>query len=208
MASHMQIKDLMGLKIGGEEAITFHANSRQKSDSPAIEDEAGNAVAEIDEGNAKVADAGIIVVGKPPKARALMNFGGVAAGQSPYAKTLNRFAAELPSVNVYACIIPTAIAYYCPQKIRNPKHDQKAVINHIYSQLNPKVHKVDIFTALDNHKGEEIYLRTDHHWSPLGGYYAAKELARAAKVNFPILKSYDKRLPTAWSAPCMDIPRI
>ena len=30
---------------------------------------------------------------------------------------------------------------------------------------------VDVFSALCRHRGEEIYYRTDHHWTSLGAYY-------------------------------------
>ncbi|MDE6291681.1 MAG: hypothetical protein K2M16_09120, partial [Muribaculaceae bacterium] len=37
-----------------------------------------------------------------------------------------------------------------------------------------------------------IYLRTDHHWAGLGGYYAAKRLAETAGVPFKGLDAYDR----------------
>lgn len=32
-------------------------------------------------------------------------------------------------------------------------------------------HYIDVFAALQEHSGEEIYYHTDHHWSSLGAYY-------------------------------------
>ena len=34
------------------------------------------------------------------------------------------------------------------------------------------VDTVDMLTALAAHSGENIYYRTDHHWTSLGAYYA------------------------------------
>ena len=34
------------------------------------------------------------------------------------------------------------------------------------------VDTVDVFSALTAHSGEDIYYRTDHHWTSLGAYYA------------------------------------
>ncbi|MDE6023314.1 MAG: hypothetical protein K2G13_07410 [Muribaculaceae bacterium] len=50
---------------------------------------------------------------------------------------------------------------------------------------------MDIYDELRKHKKEDIYLRTDHHWSPLGGYYAAKKFAETAGVPFKGLEAYD-----------------
>jgi hypothetical protein len=47
---------------------------------------------------------------------------------------------------------------------------------------------------LGKHANEDIYLRTDHHWSPLGGYYAAQEFARVAGVPFKDLSHYERRV--------------
>ena len=49
-----------------------------------------------------------------------------------------------------------------------------------------------MFTALLYHKNEDIYTRTDHHWSQLGAYYASQEFARLADVPFTDLSEYEK----------------
>ena len=46
---------------------------------------------------------------------------------------------------------------------------------------------------LKQHTSEPIYSRTDHHWAPLGAYYAAGEFARAARVDFKPLSAYEKK---------------
>ena len=32
-------------------------------------------------------------------------------------------------------------------------------------------HYIDVYSALQEHAGELIYYRTDHHWTSLGAYY-------------------------------------
>jgi hypothetical protein len=51
--------------------------------------------------------------------------------------------------------------------------------------------KVNLFDVLSAHATEPIYSRTDHHWAPLGAYYAAKEFAQMAGVPFADLSTYD-----------------
>ncbi|MBQ8724962.1 MAG: hypothetical protein IJY74_04735, partial [Oscillospiraceae bacterium] len=53
----------------------------------------------------------------------------------------------------------------------------------INSLLNGVV-PVDVYSALAEHKEENIYARTDHHWLPLGAYYASEEFAKTAGIDF------------------------
>ena len=53
---------------------------------------------------------------------------------------------------------------------------------------------VDIYSVLAQHTDEPIYLRTDHHWAPLGAYYAAQEFARVAGVPFGDLSRYEEHV--------------
>ena len=39
------------------------------------------------------------------------------------------------------------------------------------------------------HKSEYLYLRTDHHWTPLAAYYAWSEFAKKAGIDNPALDS-------------------
>lgn len=202
MAAHLSLKDKMGMKVGGDDAVTFHATS----DGPDEGAEGGAKVAKDErdikdfekaggaEEVTKVANAGIIVVGTGKNVRALMAFGGVP-GPSPYAKVLNEYKKTFgDKVNVYGMVIPTAIEYYCPEKVKSRTKSQGAVIRDIYRQLDPGVKAVDVYTELGKHVDEDIYLRTDHHWSPLGGYYAARRLAEVAGVTVPDLKNFDRHV--------------
>ena len=130
MALSMQIKDLIRMETG-EENITFHATasdpepeSPEPTESTDIqevqEDSAYNYENHItaDE-NAKIANAGIIIVGTGEKVRALMAYGGTAKGCTGYARAANKYKDTFPDVNVYCMVIPTAVEYYCPDKVRN-----------------------------------------------------------------------------------------
>ena len=70
--------------------------------------------------------------------------------------------------------------------------NQEKFLDALKSYLSPDIKYVDVRAALEKHKDEYIYLRTDHHWSPLGAYYAAEEFAKAANVKFKDLTNYDK----------------
>lgn len=145
-----------------------------------------------DDGVAKLGEAGTIIIGKGKNVRALMAFGGTANGGSGYVSLLNTLAETFPTRKVYAMVAPLATEYYLPAKAAKVSNPQKPFIYAIRDRLDSNVKFVDVYDELLNHTKEEIYLRTDHHWSGLGGYYAAKRLAEVAGLPFKGLDAYEK----------------
>lgn len=195
MAFSMAVKDLIRLDTG-EENITFHAAvSEQEPDGPLMADTAvvstdiSNPLAEE---NAKIANAGIIIVGSGDHVRALMAYGGSAKGCTGYALAANKYKETFPWVNVYCMVIPTAAEYYCPEKMRRRTNPQRPTIENVFRHLAPDVKPIDIYDALGAHTDEDIFLRTDHHWAPLGAFYAAQKFAEVAGVPFKPLSNYKR----------------
>ncbi len=125
------------------------------------------------------------------KDRGLMLYGGGKSRGQTYAETLNQYKEALgDGVNIYSLVAPTAISYYLPKKYESYSASETENIDHINSFLNG-VTPVDAYTALKAHKDEAIYSRTDHHWQPLGAYYAAKAFAETAGVPFADLSEYE-----------------
>lgn len=108
-----------------------------------------------------------------------------------YAAVVNDYKARLASTRVYCMTIPTAVAFYLPDSVRNWSHNEKRGISDIYAHLKPSVKAIDLLPVLSAHTSENIYMRTDHHWAPLGAYYAAEVFAREAGVPFLPLADYD-----------------
>ena len=200
MMASMEEKNLLQLHIGDDEnQITFHASAdagKATDDGEMDERYAGkyNNKVTADE-KAKIANLGIIIVGSGNKTRALMAYGGSAKGGVEYAQSANKYKEVFgDGVNVYCMVIPTAVDFYIPEKARKCSREERPTINNIYAHLAPGVHAVDIYSALGSHAKEDIYLRTDHHWAPLGAYYAAEQFAKVAKVPFKPLSSYEQRV--------------
>ena len=211
MSVNRELKNLIRISLGDEQ-ITFHGYGGMRSEERGMRSEErgvrseerseamkGDGLVEgydnDDDGTAKIANAGILIVGSGEKVRALMAFGGSAKGGVAYAKVANEYKKTFGgSVNVYCMVIPTAIEFYCPERARRSTHKQWPTINNIHSHLAPDVLAVDVYTSLGKHADEDIYLRTDHHWAPLGAFYAAKEFARVAKVPFRQLDSYTRKV--------------
>lgn len=197
MTFSMMVKDWATLKVG-DDNVTFHASTEGMEDFAGADvDVPVEEPEEDDERNpesyvnkltanekAKVANAGIVIVGKDENVRALMCFGGSSKAGTPYARACNKYKQAFPEVNVYCMVVPSAAAFYMPEKVSKMSRDQSATIRNIYNHLDSAVQAVDIYTVLGEHAGEDIYLRTDHHWSPLGAYYAARKFAEVAEVPF------------------------
>jgi len=203
MACSMQVKDLIRLAVS-EDNVTFHASADAPAHGDVTKTGAGTASGSgageyhndiTANENAKIANAGIIVVGTGDKVRALMAYGGGSKGGTSYAGAANRYKEAFGAkVNVYCMVIPTAAEYYCPEKARKCTNRQLPTIKNIHAHLRPDVKAVDIYTILGEHASEDIYLRTDHHWAPLGAYYAAYQFAKVAGVPFKDLTHYDRKV--------------
>lgn len=123
--------------------------------------------------------------------RGIMLFGGGIENGREYAAYVNAYKEALgDSVNVYSLLCPTAVSYYMPENYLNLTASEEDNINSINESLSG-VTPIDAFTALLRHKSEAIYSRTDHHWQPLGAYYAAEAFAEAAGVPFADLSEYE-----------------
>ncbi|KGN78514.1 hypothetical protein HQ35_09870 [Porphyromonas cangingivalis] len=144
---------------------------------------------------AKLSNNGIIVFGKGENVRAVMAFGGGRNVGSTYAKVANTYQSTFgDGVRVYCMVIPTAAAFYCPDRAKKYTAPQRPVIDYIHSKLSPEVTVVDVHASLLAHTEEGIYLRTDHHWAPLGAYYAARQLAEVAGVPLPVLETFERKV--------------
>lgn len=205
MQLSMTVKDIIRLKTDDEEQITFYAaasdarQSENQTDNSTAEAEPteqeraeGIVPEEIADENAKIANAGIVIVGTGDKVRAMMAFGGGPNSCLSYAEAANKYKETFPDVNVYSMIVPISIEFYCPEKVKKASKPQRPPIENAMNHLNLGVKAVDIYWTLKEHSLEDIYLRTDHHWTPLGAFYAAKKFAEVAGVPFPGLESYEQ----------------
>lgn len=198
LAFSMMLKDNLGLKLSEEDNVTFHAESAPSEAAlgPGNGDRDIADIATIGAAEtAKVAAAGIIVAGREPNVRAMMVYGGLPAGGAEWAATANFYRRTLgKDVNIYCMVIPTPIEYYCPDRVRERSKRQLPTIRNIYSKLDDDVCAVDVYTVLGKHASEAIYHRTDHHWTPLGAYYAAQKVAQLARVPFAPLNRFDRHV--------------
>lgn len=202
MSQSMHFRQWQAFHFVGEEKVSFHASDDAEVEDVQLEEEEilGNQREfkrfhndDLANVNAKIANAGIVVVGEVPNVRAMMAFSGNVPQRSSYARVANRYKEVFGSgVQVYCMIIPTSIEFYCPDMARNHVKSEYDVIETVYSQLSDSVLAVDAYTPISQHVDEPIYLRTDHHWSPLGAFYAARQFAKIADVAVPDLAEFER----------------
>ncbi len=134
----------------------------------------------------------ILIIGN----RAMEIYYGSEERSIRYAEILNNFAEGLDSsVNVYSMVIPKSSAYYLGQTSQE-KYQKLAIrnkndIDTIAKTLSDKVIDVNIYDILGRHANEEIYARTDHHWTALGAYYASSVFADKAGVAFDDISEFE-----------------
>lgn len=90
-----------------------------------------------------------------------------------YAGAINNIHNALgDDVRIISLVTPNSGQFYSPSEYHTGSHDQEAMIDLCYSQMDVDVITVDAYSVLEKHKSEDIYFRTDHHWTALGAYYA------------------------------------
>ena len=134
---------------------------------------------------------GMLIINQNGHWRGLELFGG-GSGDS-YVSSLNTLREKLDSkINIYSMPAPLASEFYTPANFSDYSASQKECFNNIASRLSEGITSVDITSVLAKHTEENIYCRTDHHWQPLGAYYAAQTFAKAAGVPFADISKYKK----------------
>ena len=94
---------------------------------------------------------------------------------------LSDFSAR-SEVPVYFGLIPTAASVW-QDKLPNgaPSADEKEWTQWLYSRSGTE--NIDLASVLEQHSDEEIYYRTDHHWTSLGAYYGANAILNAMELD-------------------------
>ena len=98
--------------------------------------------------------------------------------------------AEKAGVPVYFGLVPGAATVWSDRLPAGaPNYDQKQVIDQAAASGLPFV---DFYAPLMAHKDEDIYYRTDHHWTSLGAYYGYTAVAEALGFEPVSLDAYTK----------------
>jgi len=107
-------------------------------------------------------------------------------------KAMEAFATAHEELNVVASVVPNAVTVLSEKLPANaPVRDQKQDLRDINKWLNA-VAFVDVTDALLSHSDEQLFYRTDHHWTSLAAAYAFEQIAPALDLTAPELRSYTR----------------
>lgn len=99
--------------------------------------------------------------------------------------------ADNVEVPVHFGLIPTASEIWKEKLPEGAKTaPQRQWIETLYQTVD--VDTVDFFAGLEPHQEEEIYYKTDHHWTSLGAYYGANSIFEHLQMEKINLTAYEK----------------
>ena len=119
-----------------------------------------------------------------------------APSQTQYDATVNAmtsFAQKHPDLKQYALIAPNSVNILKSNlPAFAPADDQNPWIDKLKDSLTSAgVAFIDIRDTFTDHKTEDLYYHTDHHWTTLGAYYAYLQAAAVMGIDISS-DSYDK----------------
>ncbi len=93
---------------------------------------------------------------------------------------VSALAERHPDISTYMCMVPNSF-YILEDKLpaQAPVRDQERDLQKIRELADGSVHDINVTDVLKEHADEDIYYKTDHHWTSLGAYYAFAAAAEA-----------------------------
>ena len=105
-------------------------------------------------------------------------------------EAINAFAARHTDLRLNMAVIPNAACILADKLPKNaPVRDQSADLTALAGSLQ-SISYLDVSAALSAHTDEQLYYRTDHHWTSLGARYAFEAMAAQLGISQPI-RNYD-----------------
>lgn len=99
-----------------------------------------------------------------------------------FSDLLAEIAEILPGKDIYSITGPTSASFYASEKYSTGSYDQSRAEDIIESNaVGVKV--VKAYDELLAHRAEDIYFRSDVHWTALGAYYAYSAFCRSAGIT-------------------------
>jgi len=104
---------------------------------------------------------------------------------------INSFAKRHEDLNIVMSVVPNAVCV-CEELLPAgaPSRDQKKDLAYIKKAVSGSLTYVDVTDKLKEHNKEELYYKSDHHWTSYGAKYAFDELCGPLGIEEPII-DYD-----------------
>ncbi len=110
-----------------------------------------------------------------------------------YSQVINKYSQKMgDEVKIYSMIPPTASEFVQLKRYKGITDSQNDALGFLKSKLDNSITSVNAYDALNKHKDEYIYFRTDHHWTALGAYYAYAAFMETRQEQPVPLEQYEK----------------
>ena len=107
-------------------------------------------------------------------------------------QAISDFGQRHRDLNTVVSIVPNAVTIHSDKLPDNaPVRDQLADLQNIRSSLRNVTFR-DVTENMTAHSTEELFYRTDHHWTSLGAYRAFEVIAPSLGIQAPSWDSYDR----------------
>lgn len=185
---------------GASEETTTEAKKEKETETTLIadsEEEQKNFRAE--EAEMEYTDNNILIVNENGHWRGLPLFGG--GSHQIFTDSMNYLAQEMgDEINLYCMPVPLSAQFYTPLNAQEYTVDENEYYKEAFASLDSRIKTLNLCDVFTKHTEEDIYLRTDHHWTPLGAYYAARTLAEGAGLPFAdnLSSDYEKNVNTGF----------
>lgn len=106
-------------------------------------------------------------------------------------KAIQSFADANTEIPVRMMIAPDAATVLSSSLPALAKvEDQNQMISMVKKALGDSVEWIDVSSALNKHKKEKIYYKTDQHWTALGAFYAFQDAASKLGISGDVSDEY------------------
>ncbi len=97
---------------------------------------------------------------------------------------IQKFAQKNKDIPVYMALVPNAAHVLKNRMPANaPVRDQMKDMKEVQNLIGSGVHHIDVAEVMKKHADEDIYYKTDHHWTSLGARYAFDKIAKDMKIQ-------------------------
>lgn len=186
IALSSQIKTLRGLQSEGPEIISTTAINVGNRISERPDDENVDPEKPIEEGIEVTKLGKILIVDN--KAMEIHHRNEEA--EVAYPESINYIAEHIDS-NVYSILVPTRIEFTEKVEYKDISYPQIDTIHAINSHFIEKIKPIDVYSEMQAHSDQYIYMKTDHHWTAIGAYYAYKAFMEGIGEDALAMDAFD-----------------
>jgi len=110
-----------------------------------------------------------------------------------FASMVSEYAQRFPEIRVFSAVAPLSSAFIPVEKYRHYNTKNRNSLLAIKNNLTNGAIFSDVFEELNNHSRTKLYFGTDHHWKPIGAYYAYVAFCKSAGIQpVPLTKMTKK----------------